>query len=116
MKGLMELWARYLFETVQPEGMRGFSRFSLRRPPERSVFIVGPWLGAVRLRSWVFGQKKHTRRGYVRAGDKRLLEKIAWTHAKLLLAGGSSETMMTAAAEARDQHDFEKRLAELVTP
>ena len=48
VEGLIQLWARHLFETVQADGQRGFSRFNLWWKQERrSVVVVGEWEGEV---------------------------------------------------------------------
>ena len=107
--GLMELWARHLFETVRPDGGRGFSRFHLRSPG-RSVEIDGDRAGATRLRGWVFGSKRTSRKGYVQEGDARLLRQVAVAHAHLVLAGQSAERILATAARAANRHDFEARL------
>lgn len=111
-KGLMELWARHLFETVRPGGRRGFSRFHLRWEGNWTE-IDGGWEGATRLREWVFGAKQHSRKGYVGEGDARLLEKIAITHANLISANQTCEQILAAAGAARDRQDFEIRLSDL---
>jgi hypothetical protein len=107
--GLTELWARHLFETVRPDGGKGFSRFHLWYP-ERSVEIDGDWQGAIRLREWVFGSKRIGRKGYVQEGDARLLRQIAVAHAHLVLAGQTGERILATAADAADRRDFEARL------
>jgi hypothetical protein len=48
VKGLMELWARYLFETVRLDGSLGFSRFHLRWEHWPAIMIEGNWQGATR--------------------------------------------------------------------
>lgn len=112
-RGLTELWARYLFETVRPGGSKGFSRFHLRW--ERAQTNVGGnWKGATRLREWVFGTKEHSRKGYVGEGDARLLEKIAVIHANLILADQPGEQILATAAAAVDRQDFEARLLGLI--
>lgn len=111
--GLMELWARYLFETVRPGGGKGFSRFHLWWKPTQIV-VDGNWQGATRLREWVFGAKKHGKKGYVEEGDTRLLKKIAVTHANLILANQSSEQILATAAASTDRQDFEARLLDLI--
>jgi hypothetical protein len=111
--GLMELWSRYLFETVRPNGSRGFSRFHLRWEGTSAIAIEGDWQGATRLREWVFGGKEHGRKGYVWEGDVRLLEKIALAHARIIPANQGSEQILTAAACAGDRGDFEARLLDL---
>jgi hypothetical protein len=110
VRGLMELWARHLFETVRPGGGRGFSRFHLRWKPMRSVEIEGDWEGATRLREWVFGSKAHSRKGYVEEGDTGLLEAVSVAHAHLILADRSCEPILATAAAAADRRDFEARL------
>jgi hypothetical protein len=112
VEGLMELWARHLFETVRPGGGKGFSRFHIRWE-ESWAEIDGDWEGATRLREWVFGAKKHTKRGYVEEADARLLEEIALTHAILISADQTSEQILAAAAAAQDRQDFEIRLSRL---
>jgi hypothetical protein len=113
VKGLVELWARHLFETVRPNGNRGFSRFHLHWEGRRAIAIEGNWQGATRLRQWVFVRKTHSRKGYIKEGDARLLEQIAITHARLLLASQPEEQILAAAAAAADRQDFEARLLDL---
>ena len=113
VRGLMELWARHLFETVRPDGSRGFSRFHLRWAGMPAIAIEGDWQGATRLRGWVFGEKEHGRKGYVGEGDARTLEKIALAHARLITADQGSERILTAAARAGDRGDFEAWLLDL---
>ena len=114
VSGLVELWARHLFETVRPGGAQGFSRFHLRWGQAMFVRVEGSWAGATRLREWVFGAKAHTRRGYVKAGDARLLVKVAVTHARLIVGDQAADQILEAAADAQDRPDFERRLAALV--
>jgi hypothetical protein len=110
--GLTELWARHLFETVRPNGSLGFSRFNLWTKP-RSIAIDGDRAGAARLRSWVFGDKTESRRGYIAEGNAALLGQIAAAHARLIAAGDSAEPILAVAASAADRADFEVRLAGL---
>lgn len=107
--GLIELWARFLFETVQPGGGRGFSRFHLRWEGKH-VGIEGDWEGTTRMREWVFGMKKRSQKGYVEEGDVDLLRKIATAHANLLIAKQTGTLILAAAASARNRQDFEARL------
>jgi hypothetical protein len=112
VKGLMELWARHLFETVRPGGGKGFSRFHIRWEGSWAE-IDGDWEGATRLREWVFGTKKHSRKGYVEEADAHLLEEIALTHAILISDNQTCERILAAAAAAKDRQDFEIRLSRL---
>lgn len=109
VEGLMELWARHLFETVRPGGGKGFSRFHLRYK-EAGIHIVGSWEGAVHLRLWVYGDEAHTQAGYVAAADPDLLRRIAVTHAHLVVTGQTCEPILAAATEAADRQAFEARL------
>ncbi len=114
LQGLLELWARHLFETVQASGQKGFSRFNLWwEQAGQSVEIVGDWTGQTRLRKWIFGDQRTARKGYVRAGDKKLLTEVAEAHSKLILAGQNSEAICTAASAAASRKDLETRLLEL---
>jgi hypothetical protein len=116
-KGLTELWARHLFETVQANGQEGFSRFNLWWKQKRqSIEIVGVWAGSTRLREWVFGDKRHTREEYVEEGKKELLAKLAVTHANLILVGQTSEAILAAASASANQKDFEAQLPKLGGP
>jgi hypothetical protein len=112
VQGLTELWARHLFETIRPGGMTGFSHFHLRWE-EGFVNIEGDRQGAYRLREWIFGSKKHTRKGYIAAGDARLLNKLSATHAALLLSGRSSQPILALAAAAKNRKEFEAQIADL---
>jgi hypothetical protein len=112
LTGLIELWARHLFETVRPDGRLGFSRFNLWYE-SRSIEIDGDPAGAARLRAWLFGDQEHTLRGYVDEADPTLLALLAATHASLLAAGRSSTLILAAAASAVDRRDLEARLAGL---
>ena len=110
--GLAELWARHLFETVRPDGKKGFSRFNLWWTQERrSVRITGQWAGVVRLRRWVFGERREIRRGYVAAADKVLLRRVAAIHGHLLRSDRTSEEILAAAASCTNRQDFEERLS-----
>ena len=109
--GLTELWARHLFETVQVGGQKGFSRFNLWWKQEgKGVEIVGAWGGMVRLREWIFGDKRRSVKGYVEDGDQGLLMRVGATHGRLILAGQSSERILAAAEDSLSRDDFEKRL------
>jgi hypothetical protein len=112
VRGLMELWARHLLETVRRDAGVGFSRFQLRSE-ERGTDIDGPWEGAVRLRRWVFGDKEYSVKGYVAEAEASLLETIAVAHAVLYLSGHTSEPILAAALASADRQQFENKLAGL---
>lgn len=114
VEGLIELWARHLFETVQPDGGQGFSRFNLWWVQgRRSLDITGDWTGQTRLRGWVFGNKKSADQGYVRSADEKLLWAVARAHCRLALAGHSSEAILEAAVRSDRREDFVAKLSDL---
>jgi hypothetical protein len=109
VKGLMELWARHLFE-----GLEGFSRFDLLWKEEKKrIEISGDGKAAARLRTWMFGTKKTADRGYVAESEINLLEAVAIVHAKLIVGGKTSEPILGKAATAVDRQDFETQLSTL---
>ena len=82
--GLVELWARFLFETVQGGSMRGFSEFSLWIP-QLIVRVDGDMTVAHKMKQWVFGSATTSMHGVldeVRRHD--LLDAIARCHAREL--------------------------------
>ncbi len=114
LEGLIELWARHLFETVQANGRKGFSRFNLWWKQERkSIEVVGEWEGLVRLRGWVYEGKRRTSRGYVEEGDKELLNKVAAAHKNHILSGETSEEILAAAKASGNRENFEEQLLSL---
>ena len=109
--GLLELWARHLFETVGADGQKGFSRFNLWWvQAEKSLEVTGPWDGMVRLRDWVFGDKRRANQGYVAEADKELLNRVAKVHCQLALADQTSEAILTAAGRSASRESFEREL------
>ena len=112
-RGLAELWARYLGETIRPGGSQGFSRFSFKWD-QGAASIRGNRQGATRLRGWVFGDKERFSKGYVGESDTPFLKIVATAHAHLLLEGQSSEPILEAAAVSTDRKEFEARLAIVV--
>jgi hypothetical protein len=111
VNGLVELWARHLFETVRPDGKLGFSRFNLWwKQKDRSLEVAGDWAGQSRLREWVFAGKHHTDQGYVESGDKELLRAVARAHCRLALVGRTSEAILSIAGRSVRREDFEVQL------
>jgi GNAT superfamily N-acetyltransferase len=114
VKGLVELWARHLFETVQPNGQLGFSRFNLWwKQKTCSLTVAGEEAGAIRLRQWIFGDTRSTRQGYAQAGDEKLLEAIAAVHSRLVLADQTSEAILAIATTSTSREDFLAQLSRL---
>jgi hypothetical protein len=113
VKGLMQLWARHLFETVRPDGQSGFSTFHLKWRQGR-VEINGDREGAKRLRGWMFGKKESSDKGYAAEADPALLKKVAVAHAHLIESGEKAEQILTLARAAKDGADFSNRLDGLI--
>jgi hypothetical protein len=96
--GLAVLWDRTLREGVTAAGGEGLARFNLwLRGEGRSIE------GLARIRRWVLGRWE---------GDA-LLMRVVEVHARLVLAGETSEAIARLAREALDREDFEARLAEV---
>lgn len=115
VQGLAELWARHLFETVQANEQKGFSHFNLWwRQPQKSIKIKGDRQGMVRLRRWVFGNKRTASRGYLDDGDRELLMEIALAHSCLVMAGQSSEAILAAAQDCERRKVFQEQLNNLI--
>ena len=111
VEGLIELWARHLFETIQSTKPQRFSRFNLWWRQERqSVEIVGEWEGQVRLRGWVFRDTMGTTTSSVEGKEYALLKRVAVTHKNHILRGGTSEEILGLAKSAQSRADFEKQL------
>jgi len=103
-RGLAQLWARHLGETVQEDGRLGFSRFNLWwSQPEISIEIAGDRRGQQRLRQWVCDSP----------AAPELLLLIAAAHERLLLEDRESE-LTALAATAANYTEFIARLSELV--
>lgn len=113
VKGLTQLWARHLFETVRPDGQSGFSTFHLKWGQGR-VEIDGDREGAKRLRGWMFGKKESSYKGYVAEADPALLNKVAVAHAHLIERRQKAEHILAVAREAIDDADFANRLDDLI--
>src|SRR5688572_10912480 len=84
--GLVELWARFLGETVQGGGSRGFSHFALYLPKQRIV-INGDRTREERVRNWAFGPTTTptwTMPGVIDRADLTVLDAIARAHARVI--------------------------------
>jgi len=115
VNGLVELWARYLFETVQADGQRGFSHFHLRWE-QAKIDIQGDWQGARRLRWWMFGEKTESFSGYVQEADTELLNQVAHTHAILITRQQTAEPILALAVKVVNRTAFKDGLKNLVLP
>ena len=107
--GLVQLWARHMFETVLPDGKRGFSSFHLKWKLGR-VTIDGDPTGAGRLREWLFGEKQTTYTSSVEEADPALLMRLATAHARLVERQEKADRILAMALAAEDKADFSSRL------
>lgn len=107
--GVMELWKRHLFETINAKGQKGFSRFNIWWEQEnKSIEVVGDIKGAFILRQWLSDNTSRTPEG-----NKILLERIVIAHLGLLKRGESSEKILAAANSFDNFTDFNKHLLSL---
>lgn len=113
VKGLTQLWARHLFETVRPDGQSGFSSFHLKWKHGR-VEIDGDREGAKHLRGWMFGKKESSYKGYAAEAEPALLKKVAVAHAHLIERRQKAEQILAIARAATDGTDFSNRLDDLI--
>ena len=113
VQGLVELWARHMFENVQPDGKRGFSSFHLKWKQGR-VVIDGDPEGARHLREWLFGDKVTTYTTSVEEADPILLKKLATAHARLLEREEKAQRILATAVTAEDKADFSRKLDDLI--
>ena len=114
LAGLVQLWARHLFESVQTNGNKGFSRFNLWLLKERQrIEVNGNREGQVRIRAWVYGEKKRSIQGYVQEGDIARLTLIAAAHRNLLSQGKNCSDIIEAAAASNQLEVFERKIAYL---
>lgn len=114
VEGLIELWARHLYETVQANGQPGFSHFNLWWTQKGiSVEVLGEWDGQVRLRGWVYRNMRQANKGYLEQADKDLLESIAECHKDHILRGETSEAILAAAKASGSRESFIQQLLNL---
>lgn len=112
--GLSELWARHLYETVQVNGQKGFSKFNLWwKQEQKSIEIVGEWEGQVRLRRWIFGDMQETKNQYGNAENSDIIKHVAGVHKKLILKGETSEKILEEAKRSMSREEFIKSLLTL---
>ena len=109
VEGLIGLWTRHLYETVQANGQRGFSRFNLWWKQEsKSIEVVGEWEGVVRLRGWVYEDKQQKNKRHT-----ALLKRIAIAHKDQILNGQTSEKILATAKAIETREKFEEWLLSL---
>ena len=124
--GLVELWTRFLFETVKLSqsrsadgvwtdvGTHGFADFYLQFAGARSESIEGDWNHAAQIRGWVYGTTQPTKTIARDEADVALLRTIAQAHARLRVTDpvDAGKQIVACAADA-DRNAFVARLAAL---
>lgn len=114
VNGLVELWARHLYETVQRNGAFGFSRFNLWwRQQKTSIVIIGEVAGQVKIRNLVFGQRRLHSSSFLDIADTGLLELISEIHAKLVMRGQTCEEIILIARQINNREDFIEQINKL---
>ena len=109
--GLIELWARFLFETVQSGSSRGFSEFTLTIEGV-TIDITGSLVGGQQLQRWAFPNKS-SYGGVLDGADLGVLRALAETHAASGSLEQASLALLDAAEAAGDAAAFLVRLGEL---
>ncbi|MBA2538373.1 MAG: hypothetical protein H0V17_01955 [Deltaproteobacteria bacterium] len=121
VRGLAELWARFVFETIQLASTnrdgrleqvptRGFSEFSLQGTDLR-VILDGSLAGGHKLKTWMFDQPSAS--GIVADANASLLQLLADTHARAAAFEDAASAILDVAEAATDRADFEARLRKL---
>ena len=123
--GLVELWARFLFETVKlaqtrsadgvwtDVGTHGFADFYIQFADAPSETIAGNWDHAVQIKRWVYGTEQ-TKTIAREDADVALLRTIAQAHARLRVARPrDAGEQIVACATDSDRAAFVARLAAL---
>lgn len=111
--GLVELWARHLYETVKPDGLTGFAKFDLWWKNQFwPVRIFGDEEGQVKIRQWVYVEGE-TGQNYLDTADRVLLRAIAETHAQLLRNELESDAIILISSDSESKADFLAALNQL---
>ncbi len=97
--GFVELWCRFLHETVRPEGRAGFSHFELwfDGGPIRVGFERVDFKQAATIRRWVFGSLGPTTESVYEQADKELLHVLARAHARMRTTNGAAAAIVACA-------------------
>jgi hypothetical protein len=123
INGLVELWAKFLFETVHTGSRsvagptpgsiafvefatRGFSEFGLFIDGVGSVRIDGDLEGGLKLRRWVFGTVQYTLKHAIDEAKLPVLQVIARRHARDLAVEPTAAHLLARALTARDLDAF----------
>lgn len=115
INGLIELWARHLYETIQPDGSEGFSRFNLWwKGRARSITITGDMAGQAKLRSWVFGERRSSIKNYLDIADQDLLALIAEAHSFLIFKNQTSARIIDQAVQSNHKTEFVNQMNKLL--
>ena len=112
VKGLIELWVRHLYETIQPSGILGFSRFNLWwKQHACSINIMGEMIGQIKLRLWVFGERKVNYLGCMKIADQDILQVIAEVHSQFIIRDQTSEAIVSEVLQSNSKEEFIRQIS-----
>jgi hypothetical protein len=84
-----------------------FSKFNLFwRERKSSIQINGDLVGQIKLRKWLFDERKADRLNIMQIADSELLELIAKMHYRLILNGQTVEAIISFAQTSNTREDF----------
>jgi hypothetical protein len=113
-EGLIQLWAHHLYETVRLNGMIGFSQFNLWLKQRKfSIEVLGDTKGQLKLRLWVFEERRVDYSNYLQIADRELLELIAEAHYKLITNYQKSELIINKAISSNSREEFILQISDL---
>ena len=105
--GLIELWAHHLYETIQPTGFLGFDRYNLWWVQQNCSFeVVGDIVGQVKLRHWVYGDRRSGYAGCMEIADKDLLRILADAHSRLVIIDQKSDLIIEKVLQSDSKETF----------
>lgn len=111
IEGLIELWASHLYETIQPTGYLGFDRYNLWWKQRKcSIEVVGDIVGQVKLRQWVYGDRRSGYAGCMEIADKDFLRMLAEAHSRLVMIDQTSEPIIEKALQSDIKEVFRDQI------
>ncbi len=114
IEGLIELWAHHLYETIQPTGFLGFDRYNLWWKQRKcSIEIIGEITGQVKLRQWVYGDRRSSAAGCMEIADKDLLRILAEAHSRLVVIEQTSELIIEKALQSGSKKAFRNQIKKI---
>lgn len=115
IQGLQELWLRHLFETLQPNGTLGFSRFNLWWLQRKTdVVIKGNIHNLIIIKNWVVNDRKGSIKKYRQFADLHFLERIAFAHCLLIINNDTAEPIINLVSSVKSKKEFDQSLSTLI--